>query len=264
MHSVFLFFEHFFEIFSAKKYVVPATNKTESRSLTTQNFLLSKDKDINYYDERVTGSRTAVANDKTRSVASVAEKNGMKMVCVVMGANSVYEPDGYTIQVYGGYKETSQLYDLCFTGYKAVQLLNGGQVYKQVAVTDGSSDVTISVRNSVYTVVPESVTQADLEYKIVNETTLVAPVSKGRLVSTLQIWYNGICLAQEGLYTTSTVLPAGKVFDPVELIEDPTDDGGALRYILGVGLGVVGLLAIAIAVVVSKRKRHSKNYRRRV
>lgn len=256
--------EQFCEIFNAKKYTVPATNKTESRNLFTQNFLLSKEKDVNYYDERVSGSRTAVANDNTRSIASVAEKNGMKMICVVMGAASVYESDGYTPKVYGGYKETSQLFDLSLNGYKPVQLLGSGQVYKQVAVTDGSSDATVATKNAAYAVVPETVTQADLEYKIVNETTLVAPVSKGRQVSTLQIWYNGICLAQEDLFTTSTVLPAGKVFDTVELIEDPVDNGGALRYILGIGLGVVGLLAVGVALLLSKRKRHSRNYRRRV
>ena len=67
-----------------------------------------------YFDSRVTGSRTAITNDRANSLASVAEVGDMELVCIMIGSKSQYEEDGYTTRVYGGYTETTKLLDKGF------------------------------------------------------------------------------------------------------------------------------------------------------
>ena len=262
--------ETFCEIFGAKYYSIPETNKSEERNLSTQNYLINNDKVIDYFDERVTGSRTAVANDRTRSVASVAKVNDMELICVVMGAESKYEDDGYTVKVFGSYKETIELLNLGFTGNMTAQILHNNQPFLQKNVTDGNSDVTLGVNSGVFAIVPENINENSLTYRYVNEVPLSAPVEKGEKAATLQVWLGAVCIAQADLFTMNKVLPAGPMYG-----ENAADSGNSmfikvLLYLLG-GIGFVVVVGFAvlyfmrtayIARAKRRRRRNSRNRRR--
>lgn len=262
--------ETFCEVFGEKYYTVPETNKSEARYLSSQNYLINNDKVIEYFDERVTGSRTAVANDRTRSIASVAQVNDMKLICIVMGAESKYEDDGYTVKVFGSYKETKELFDLGFTGNKTTQILHNNQTFLQKSVMDGSSDVTIGTDTGVFAVVPENINENTLTYRYVNEAPLSAPVEKGKRAATLQVWLGAVCIAQTDLFTMNKVLPAGVVFG-----ENAAGNGGfgffkVLLYLLGgiVLIAVAGFVVLYlmrttyIARAKRRSRRNSRNRRR--
>lgn len=262
--------EVFSTVFSARYYTVPATNKTAERKLSSSNYLINNDEDINYYDERVTGGRTAIANDRSRSIASVAETNGMKLLCIVMGAGSEFEEDGYTVRVYGGYHETSKLLDLAFNGYKTAQLLFPNQVVMQKTVLNGSCDVSIGTTSASFSVIPESITENSLVYRYVNELSLSAPVKKGQHVSTLQIWCGNVCVAQNDLYALNDVVSINDVVANNIQKDSPTV---VIKYILIV-LGIlIGLIVVVFAILyflrvshIAKIKRHRRRnsmYRRR-
>ncbi len=260
----------FRDIFGEKYYTVAETNKSEARNLTSQNYLLNNDKVVDYFDGRVTGSRTAVANDRTRSIASVAQVNDMELICIVMGAESKYEDDGYTIKVYGSYKETKELLDLGFTGNKTTQIFHSDQVFLQKSVLDGSSDVMLGTDNGVFAVVPENINENTLSYRYVNEIALSAPIEKGQKASTLQVWLGAVCIAQIDLFTMNKVLPAGAVFEDNVMRVDATGFLKVLLYLFGgIGFVVVGGFAVLyilrvshIANVKRKSRRNSRNRRR--
>ena len=65
--------EIFVELFSAIKYTVPATNKSEARELVTTNHLMSTETVRNQFDERVTGGKTGALNTTDRSLICTAE-----------------------------------------------------------------------------------------------------------------------------------------------------------------------------------------------
>ena len=260
----------FCEAFGARYYTVAETNKSPERKLSSQNYLLNNDDDINYYDERVKGSRTAVANDRSRSIASVAEVNDMKLLCIIMGAGSKYEDDGYTVRVYGGYNETKKLLNAAFDGYKTAQLLFPNQVLMQKPVMNGNSDVSIGTNNASYSVIPENVLENGLVYRYVNEVPLTAPVERGQRVSTLQIWCGNVCVAQNDLYALNGVKTVGSDIDDNKVNQSSAT---IMKYILIVLAVLVGLFIIFFATLyflrithnikTTRHRRRNSMYRRR-
>ena len=238
--------EQFCEVFFAKKYVVPASNKNESRVLVSQNYLMNKDIVVIHYDERVKGSRTGTTTDGTTNIATCAEVDDMQLISVVLGSESTYDEKTGRVKVFGGYGETQQLLDLGFTDHKAGQLVYENQILKQIPISGGSSDVTISTREARASVIPADAGKAQLEYRYVNEVPLSLPVQEGQRVSTLQIWCNNICVAQTDIFAMNSVIAADQVFsDEGKQTGNLSIFFGAVLKILGAVL-VMGLLVVAV------------------
>jgi len=262
--------QQFMEIFGTVEYVVPATNKSDERELSTGNYLLSNADDRNYYDERVTGSRTGIMDSGDRCIASVAEENGMQLVTVLLGAKSIYNDDGYTIRVFGGYLETSALLDSGFDGYETAQLFYPGQALLQNKVENGDTDVVVGPQVAASTVIPSGFTQDDLTYQYSDvQNAYQVPIEKGEKQSVVQVWNGSICLAQADLVAMNRV--AVKPLIPI--VADGRDNSNAVRIalsvigiIVGVLLCVMILLRIVsrmhLAAAKKRSRRHSKNRRR--
>ena len=256
----------FCEVFGAIYYSVPKTNKADERHLSSKNYLVNNDTDINYFDERVTGSRTGVATDRSRCIASVAQVEDMNLVCVVMGAKSQYEKDGYTEKVYGGYQETKQLFDLGFQGYKTAQILYSGQVLQQSSVLNGNCDVSMGAMNGASAVIPANVSADALSYRYVDEIGLTAPIEAGQKVSALQIWYGSVCLAQSDVYAMNSVATAGSVLTEDAGVKGAGSFGRVVLYLLAAA-GVIALVGFAVlyalrAVRIAKARKAARRRNR--
>ena len=254
--------EEFCEIFFAKKYIVPETNKNDSRLLVTQNYLMNKDIVVIHYDERVKGSRTGTTTDGTTNIASYAEVEDMQLISVVLGSVSVYDEKSGRVKVFGGYGETQQLLDLGFTDHKAGQLIYENQILKQIPISGGSSDVTIATKEARSSVIPANISREQLEFRYVNELPLSLPVKEGQRVSTLQIWCNNICIAQTEIFAMNSVVAADQVFLDVD--KQPGNLAvffGAVLKVLGVVLAI-GLLVMAVFYL-RRINVHAKQKRQR-
>lgn len=198
--------EAFCKVFGSVYYTVPATNMSEERSLSTGNYLMNNDSVQIYYDSRVTGGRTGVTSTGYRCIATTAEGNGMQLICIITGSESVIGNDGYSVQTFGGYNETSMLLNAGFEGFTAKQVVYEGQIIQQLPVENGTSDVVVGAAESVYTVLPSGVSMGDLSYRHTNiSDTVNAPVEKGQVLSNLEVWYEDICVAQIDLCAMSAV-----------------------------------------------------------
>ena len=69
--------EAFMDAFSLIYYTVPATNLSEARELSNDNFMLNDSMMTIYLDYRVTGGRPAVTKTGERNLAVTAEQNGV-------------------------------------------------------------------------------------------------------------------------------------------------------------------------------------------
>lgn len=244
----------FIEFFSTVFYTVPATNLSESRYLASSNYLMNNTSDqVNYYDGRVTGGRTGVADDGKRCLAATAQSGGRKLISVVMGSKSVYQDDGYSAISFGSFSETSKLLTLGFDGYKAVQILYDGQALRQSAVVNGENSVVLGSKTSAYTVLPENISASDLTYRYFDiEEGIVAPIEAGQKLSHVQIWHGNICIAQADLYAVGSVR-AAVAEDPQNT---PDDTSGNWYDVIVIIVAVIcGILVLLLVVRLIQRMR---------
>lgn len=237
--------ETFAKIIGTVYYSVPKTNKTpEVRNLRTGNFLMCADEMEIFLDERVVAGRTGSTDDGTKNLASVANVNGMQLICVVMGSEASYKEEGYVEPSWGGYVETQILLDAGFTGYKSVQLIYDGQVLLQREVTDGANRVSLGAKASLATVLPETVSRNQLSYRYTGgDKVLTAPIKEGDEVCAVEVWHNGICVATAQLYAMNSVEPAQILVIP------RTKNPVTVWVTVAIVLGVVFLAAVAYFVI---------------
>lgn len=263
-------YEQFLEIFGTIYYEVPATNKSTSRMLRSINYILNDDDNAYYYDSRVVGSRTGVAENGDRCIASVAEENGMQLICVVMGSKSVYQDDGYYIDVFGGYYETSELLDKGFDGFETAQLFYPNQAHLQCSVENGDCDVVIGPQISAASVLPTGFTQTNLSYRYTEvQNAFKPPIEKGSKQSSVQVWYGNICVAQADLYAMNRV----EVQQLNSTNTNNKKDANVLKSILRIGAIVIGAFLVILLVTrlvgklrfaaVRKHRRQRRQNRRR-
>lgn len=243
--------ESFRTIFAADDYMIEKTNLSENRRITTGNYMKDTNSKL-YYDSRVIGGRTGVTQDGRRCLATAAERNGMLLISVVMGAESVYQEDGYSAISIGGYRETTRLLDVCLDGFKTVQLLYENQTMRQIPIPSGNCDLVIGPRISVSTVLPVDITSADLVYKY-DDKPITLPISPGQHVADLQIWHGNMCVAQAEMFALNGVQKAAE-----EISQDITDDADPSS-----GLIWFAVIAVIVIICFLVLRYSRKNYKRR-
>lgn len=242
--------DEFRAAFTAVEYTVPVTNKSSERYLLTGNYMMTNSDQVQIYlDERVIGGRTGIANDGTRCLATVAKQGSLELLCVVMGAASVYEEGGSRIRSYGGYNETKTLLDAGFNGNTASQILYDGQALIQLAVDNGDTILTVGPRSNLSTVLPETLKLEDLTFRYSNEDLrLQAPINSGDRICNVEIWYEDLCLAVTDLYAMNNVR-ASSVVQP-----DIQSDSGWIAWVVVPGV-ILLLLALWVWLRTSSGRR---------
>ena len=253
--------EAFRTIFTTKDHIIAATNLSEQRKLTTGNSLVDTTSKL-YYDSRVTGGRTGVTEDGRRCLAVVAENNGMRLISVVMGSESVYQEDGYSAIRVGGYQETTALLDAGFNGYQAAQIMYANQAVQQCKVENGDCDLVIGPLTPVSSVLPADATVQSLNYRY-SVGDLQAPISKGEKITRAQIWSGNMCVGETDLFALNSV----RSVEQSELTDNPKNNKN--NNYSAIVWTVLGIVAGAFVLVVCTRylprliaKRHSAQYRR--
>ena len=258
--------ELFADAYGTVYHTVPATNKSGVRNLISGNYLLNgKDGPEIYYDARVVGSRTGTTEDDERCVASVAKTDDLELICIVMGSKSEYTENAGQFVVIGGYYETSDLIDQC-EGFAARQILYAGQALRQYSVVNGSADVVVGPKESMSTVLPADIMAESLTYRYQEISgALEAPIEKGALISTLEIWHNSSCVAEVDLFAMNSVPVQQMLGDEVQ----QQGGGEALKIALYVVAILLGLAVVFVLIVrfvhwmrkIARRNR-SRRYRR--
>ena len=234
--------EDFRAMFSTAKYTVPATNKSEERTIKTTNNMMNEG-NSKYYDKRVTGGKTGATDEGGRCLTLTAEKDGMQILCVLMGATPTMAENG-SVDAYGSFEESKILIDYAFDNFEFRQVFFDGQSLAQYPVNNGASHVVTQATTSISTVLPADVdeTQLKWDYRLSN-SNLTAPIEKGQNLGVVQVWYGTKCLAQ----TDMVAMNAVKIAQSPIIPEKPAGVfGGSLWTILliVVGLAVLGFLAI--------------------
>ncbi len=196
--------EEFRKLFVETSYTVPATNRSEERKFYSQNYLADSHIVQKFYDKRVTGGIQGAAPGAGASLACTVNYHNMDMVIVVMGCTRQLYENGWQVKVYGNFEEAQSLINFVYNNFKASRILYNGQALKQFSVSGGENNVVVEPHLDLDSVLPSDAHMDNLimEYR---DTGLTAPIQKGDLVATVEVWYRNSCLQEAELYAMEDV-----------------------------------------------------------
>jgi hypothetical protein len=159
------------------------------------------------------------------------------------------------------------LLDYAFDKYEYRQVFLSSQTVSQYPVVNGSSHVVTAPAGNLSTVLPKELDEQQLRWVYTEpEGSIHAPVAAGQKISTAQLWYGNLCLAQTDLVAAGSVdvYQAPIIPAPGPLLQ--TEHEGSwlqLLLILGILLGLALLTWVVVRLIQNRRMRRMLKTRQR-
>ena len=227
---------------SLKSCIIPPTNKYEQRVYNNTNELLRVDTaqvKSNYYYPYAIAGKTGYTTQAKNCLVSVANKDGLELICVILGAGKL---EG---ELSARFIEAKKIYEYGYNNYTIRKLREQGAIAKQIEVKDATQetknlDLLISDEISVL------INQADLNKEIEPEITLnenlSAPIEVGSVVGKIKYTVEGIDYTSD-LLASHSVIKVNFFFYIIQFIF------------------IIFVLFIIYKLIFGKPKRKRKNYR---
>ncbi len=258
--------ELFATICNTVKHTVPATNLSDERTLSNTNGLINPESPMysGYYYEYAKGIKTGHTEAAGYCLISTAEKDGVRLLCVVLGGKGTARANGTTD--FGSFSDTLTAYRWVFSNYGWRDIVSASDLVCEVPVRYGrdSDGVTVRPAQSISAVLPSADTAGTLQFEqqvtIYSERDgkpLEAPVKAGDEVGELTVSYNG------------TVYGAVKLVAAVDVaVSKGAYIAGHLRAFFTNPIVLVVLLLVVLAVIgyvlrLVRRRRQIEAERRR-
>ncbi len=172
-------FEEFRKIVSKTSYSLPTSEKysKEDRNFNNTNKLIIPTALTNeYYYEYCTGGKTGYTTEAKNCLVSSASKNGIDLVCVVLGGTTGKTNESYR------YTDTINLFNYGFNNLKRAILLNEGTIVKKITVENAKPDdneVSAVASKTLTLVLDSGDTISSFETEVFIYDDLVAPIESG-------------------------------------------------------------------------------------
>lgn len=210
----------FMEIANTISKEIPATNMSDIRYISTTNNLISTENTSKYYYQHAQGIKTGTTNAAGFCLVSSAELDGIHVISVVMGAQSLTLEDG-TIEVQS-FTETRRLFKWGFDNFSYQDVLTETELIADVPVMlgDGADYVIAKPSSSISVLLPNDVSSEDFERNVIiysqeeDADPLMAPIETGQILGKITLSYNG------------------KTYGPVNLVAGASVELSKPRYIM--------------------------------
>ena len=258
-----------------KSYSVPPTNKTsETRYYRLSHSMVTG----KYLYEYCLGGKTGYTDAAGYTLATFAGKDGLRLICVVF--NSTDEQR---------YIDTTALFEYAFNNFHRMNIaqnedtfsFNQGLGLSAFGVSgkalSGGADITLSVPDSDYVLVPDGVSFSELTKEIVFNESSTAPEDGGTDTTFAEInyYYDSRLLGHTNLIF-SEKLSADSASDSTSLTGLPylidTEDGGIDAssllqeghfFTVNIWLCVIVLCIVILAIIIIvnvKKNRHNLRF----
>lgn len=261
--------QEFSKIWGTMLYTLPPTNLVdEQRGLVNRAKIL--DDESQYYYPYIKGAKTGFHDEAQNTLVTCGEKNGVKLICVVMknnGAALCYN-DAKTLMEYG-FSQYSE--KTIYSGKDYTSPVNVVQTYKGKKYPLGS--VLAVVKGDGKKLVPSSFDITNLKAEPILEKDLEAPVMVGDVIGKMELTYDNTKFGELDIVASTAVnrLSDSQMSKKELIINIKHMAGIMLKYVI-IPVGFVILLiailrvikAILIAILKPKRKkRHRKGKKRK-
>ena len=203
-----------FELLSTQKYTVEATNLSDKRTFASLNYLMETTIVPKYNYKQVTSGFASYSANTGASVVCTADsstetKQGLNLVCVVMGATRQFAENGWTVNNYGNFDEMVALLEYAYKNFKVNRVIYEGMTMEEFPVSGGSNDAVGVADVNIDSVLPAKAQMKNLirNVSVVNGG-LTAPLKKGDLIATIELWYQNSCMMEAQLLCQEDVRTA--------------------------------------------------------
>lgn len=203
----------FMEICNTVEKTIPATNLAAERQLSNTNSLINANNPLypgDYLYEGAAGVKTGHTTDAGYCLVSTAERDGVRLLSVVMNAQAYQLDDGSWY--YGHFADTTLLFDWGFDNFSYQEIVKSTEIVAEVPVTMGADTDTVSVRPStaIKEMLPNDVDLSafDRTITITSEATgeeLTAPVSAGQVLGEITVSRDGVVYGSSNLVASTAV-----------------------------------------------------------
>ncbi|SDC42841.1 D-alanyl-D-alanine carboxypeptidase family protein [Shouchella lonarensis] len=161
-------------------------------------WLVNTNKLVRFYPG-VDGLKTGFTKEAKYGLTATAEKGGMRVIAVVMGAPTSKERNS----------QVTSMLDYAFNQYMTKPLQEQGDVMGEVPVVKGVEETVRAVTpDKVSVLLKKGTDTADTEVKVEMAEALQAPVKKGDVVGHLLVQKNGQTLSKTQLVAETDVADA--------------------------------------------------------
>lgn len=261
----------FAEIVSKPTYKMAATDEhPEGSTIYNTNKLLQVGSD--YYYSYALGIKTGFLDEAGRCLASYATNEGVTYLTVSMGATP-YDSEGNTVMT--NCTDHKELYKWAFSQLSVQKILDGDSEITDIKVGYGDKKTTVNLKpaktiemtwpaelkinegdSAKVKAYKESIEKiSDIKHKIVLKENVVAPVSVGDVLGTVELTYKGTVIGNVDLISTqdvgrSTIKAETQVAK--SFFQSPT-----FKVVVVVVVAVIALYVFIFILII--KKRNEKN-----
>ncbi len=191
----------YLEISSTRSYIYASSNG-EMKKISNRNALISEFSAKNYLNKNAKGLIAGGTDEGGYVCSAFAENEGMKYLCIVMGANEEQNGDN---TVYYSYYIANKLLNYSFKTYTNKRIFKKndvlGKAPTELALLENDkTEVPCVLANDVYAFIPYDVSEQDIVAKpFLYNDIYTAPLKQGTSVGYVNIYYKDILIAREEL-----------------------------------------------------------------
>lgn len=253
-------YDLFLSICGSKSAEIPATNLSDARTLHSTNALISNWNRIGYLYRYAKGLKTGSTSEAGFCLLSLAEKDGRKLVSVVLGAKQLPRESDGKMRIMS-FDETVRLFNHGFDNFSRKKIVTAEEAICEVAV-ELSSEANYVVAHPAQTLermLPNDLSPTELKRDVTLYAESVdAPIAAGDELGEMTLSYDGTVYATVPLIALSDVSASW-------LLLAQRSVGEFFDHPLAKLLLIVPLLLLVLFIVIrtrraSRRRRHRKRY----
>ena len=240
--------------FSAVSYSVPATDMTETRTLTNSNALLDEASPL-YYSYAY-GFRNAALTDGGYAMVAAATYDEIDVAAVVIGC-----PDSDT-----RFNDARALFDWVFDNFSYRTILSSTENLTTLPVAMGDpSTVGVRCEDAVSIILPKEQDLGQVEYRPVyqyerEQTTLQAPLEAGQYLGEVTAYLDGVERGSARLVAASAV-----DISRLEYLRgqwEAMTQNESVRQLITILIVILGVYLLLVIFYRVQRVRHVRSLRR--
>jgi D-alanyl-D-alanine carboxypeptidase (penicillin-binding protein 5/6) len=246
----------FAEICNTKGYDMAATNLSPARSFYNSNALITADSEYgsSYVYSYAAGVKTGFTQKAGYCLISTAEKDGVRLLAVVMGC------DGWLnagLDEYQNFIDSRSLYEWAFQNFSYREAVSSLSTVSRVEVelaAEGDAYTSLRPQNDVTLLLPKDLDSSEVELvPTIYEERLVAPIEAGTILGRAEILVRGENCGSVNLINTTPVELSKKEFMS-RRVTQTFSSPWIIALIVLMGLLAVGYLTLVLRYRAQRRK----------